>query len=254
MKATKKMSIDFTNESINLINYAKKNYYWANDKRASNSLIINNLVEKVLGCPNSLNDEIVKSLKSLLGHYNLLILNEKQDFILEDYNKKTKALKEIIMLFNAYKIQKDNYYMRKISLGYNRSIIFPNDWVLLNAQDALNSSEAYVVECRNHGKYNIPHFLYLGNNSEMKDGDYTKEFRTKLYEIILNIYPDFQIVLNNQVDLNIIEGKITNSADYEKAPTIGIFKIIDSVQLKKIHECDKKYEPPYGAVVEITTK
>ena len=255
MKTTKKMSIDFSNEAIELINKAKKNYYWTNNKRASNSLVINDLVTKVLGCPNDLSVIIVKSLKSMLGHYNLLLLNEKQNqFLIEDFNKKIELIEGIIMLFNVYETKKDKDYMRKIILGFNRSIVFPSDWIVLNEQDALCSSEAYVVECRNHGKYNIPHFLYLGDDSEMKDGDYTQEFRTKLYEIILNSYQDFKIVLNNQVGLIINEGKIMNSSDYEKSPTIGIFKIINSEQLKKIHEFDKKYEPPYNAVVDIAIK
>ena len=141
--------------------------------------------------------------------------------------------------------------MRKIRLANNRLIVFPTDWVLLNEQDALNSTEGYVVECRNHDQYNIPHFLYLSDDTAMNDGDYTKEFKSKLYESILRVYPDFQIVLNNQIELIITNGKIMNGSEYEKSPTIGIFKIVDSVQLKKIHEFDKKYEPPFGAVVEV---
>lgn len=254
MKATKKMSIDFSTESIDLIEKSKINYFLTNKKKASNSLIVNDLIEKILGCPISLSSEIRKSLNSLVEHYSLLLFNKNNNqFIIEDYNKKIKLLNDIIMLFNIYKTQKEDN-MRKIKLSNNRSIVFPENWILLNKENALKSTEGYVLECRNHDKYSIPHFLYLGDDTAMRDGEYTKEFKSQLFNSILSVYSDFQIILDNQVESVMKNGKIDNYDEYESSPTIGIFKVINSKDLKKMRVFDQRYEPPYGAVVEISNE
>lgn len=254
MKATKKISIDFSTESIDLMEKSKINYFLTNKKKASNSLIVNNLIKKILGCPNSLSVEIIKSLNSLVEHYSLLLFNKNHDrFIIEDYNKKIELLNEIIMLFNTYKTTKEDK-MRKIKLSNNRSIVFPENWIIINKENALKSTEGYVLECRNHEKYNIPHFLILGDEKAMKNGEYTNEFKTNFYKRILDVFPDFQYVLDNQIESVMKNGKIENYDEYESSPTIGIFKVINSEDLKKMRIFDKRYEPPYGAVVEINSE
>lgn len=74
MIKTKKISIDYSSFAVTAIEKAKTEYYNTFAKKASNSLIANFLTENTLGCPLEVKKEIVKSLYSILGHYNLIDL------------------------------------------------------------------------------------------------------------------------------------------------------------------------------------
>ena len=253
MRSTKKISIDFSDESYVLLDQTKLNYFRTNGNKISNSFIVNLLMDNVLGCDAELKNDIINSLENLKGHYNLTLLTfDSNSFLAAKYKTKIETVTNLISLFNKYNIE--NRYkknMKRVKMSGNRVAVFPSDWVILNQNDAPSMTEVYVVECRNHDNYNIPHFVYFGDETAFEDNDYSTVFKDKLYKMILSVYPDFKIVLDNQIDLIIYDGKIMNSLQYEQSPIIGIFKIINSKELNKMREFDKRYKPPYDAVIEI---
>ena len=54
----------------------------------------------------------------------------------------------------------DGQQMQKIPMD-NGFLICPDDWIIVNPEQAESSSYACVVECRNAGKFGLPHLLVL---------------------------------------------------------------------------------------------
>lgn len=80
----KKTSIDFTNESTVLLEKSKNNLQKVSKKKISNSYIVNDLIQSVFGMDNQ---DVIKSLNSLILHYKQLTKNEKNLFLLSEYKK-----------------------------------------------------------------------------------------------------------------------------------------------------------------------
>lgn len=248
----KKISIDFLEESFNLLEEIKKEYNFSTSKKISNSFIVNTLVNNVFGCPAK--NEVVKALKSLQDHYKLMAINNEEAFFREDINSKIENLYSLILLFEKFELNENNTVeqnMRKLKMRGNKNIVFPSNWWVLNESEAIDSSNAYVVACIKHSERNVPHFVFFGDETVFKYNDYTDDFKNKLYKMILHVYPDFSFILEQQANLNYVNGEIINSSQRIHAPTVEIFKIIDSETLKEVRASDTSYNPPYGAFIQI---
>ena len=248
----KKISIDFLEESFNLLEEIKKEYNFSTSKKISNSFIVNTLVNNVFGCPTK--NEVVKALKSLQDHYKLMAINNEEAFFREDINSKIENLYSLILLFEKFELNENNTVeqnMRKLKMRGNKNIVFPSNWWVLNESEAIDSSNAYVVACIKHSECNVPHFVFFGDETVFKYNDYTDDFKNKLYKMILHVYPDFSFILEQQANLNYANGEIINSNQCIHAPTVEIFKIIDSETLKEVRASDTSYNPPYGAFIQI---
>lgn len=251
---TKKISIDFSEESFDLLEEIKKEYNLSTEKKLSNSFIVNTLFINVFSCP--IKSEIVNMLKSLRDHFNLMALNTEEQFFREDINSKIDNLSGLILLFEKFEVNKDvtiEENLRKVKMMGDRNIIFPSDWYVLNESKAENSTNACVVVCRHLNQYDIPIFLYFHNEKNVGTNEYNDSFKSLLYKAIINVYPDFQIILEQQINSICENGKIMNSNQCIQAPTVGIFKIIDSETLKKVRESDGSYNPPYGAFIQLSS-
>ena len=245
----KKTSIDFTNESTVLLEKSKNNLQKVSKKKISNSYIVNDLIQSVFGMDNQ---DVIKSLNSLILHYKQLTKNEKNLFLLSEYKKNIDKLERIIFLFNSYKKEiSQNPKMRTIHLKGNRSINFPSDWIVVNPKSRSQATECYVMECKDSQKTEIPHFLYLGHEDDIINNKYTEEFIRNFHSDVLSVFPDFQIIIDTQIEPIFVDGKIVNESECSKSSHIGIYKIINSNELKGVRRFNSNYQIPYGAVVNI---
>ena len=137
---------------------------------------------------------------------------------------------------------------------YGRTIKIPADWIVLNENDAEEYTDAFVLECSNTRFYGLPHFLmfYDSRAYNMNDkSSYSKDFEKMFYQRVLKVYPEFQIVLDSQVETRVVNGRIEGLEEWGKSPIIAIFPIKTSRDLKRIREQDKDYVPPLGIFVDI---
>ena len=135
--------------------------------------------------------------------------------------------------------------MRKIAIkdGY---LIIPKDWIVVNEDDAEFCRYAGVVECRNHVKYGIPHFVFFTNH------EYGKDYDTDMInEMCCDAWPKFRDIMAQQVEpIRDPEkpGEYLNIKEHLESPYIGHFGIgeVDS-DLRDIEDM------PYGAMIVRTS-
>ena len=253
----KKISIDFTMRSVDLLEQSKVENYESQFK-ISNSFVVNQLIESTLGCPLSLKKEIVKTLNSLLGYYHLQKLTSTNDlpFLREELSEHEKYLENLISIFGGQNHENwpESDKKRLIHMIDGRTIKIPVDWIVLNEDDAEEYTDAFVLECSNTRFYGLPHFLmfYDSRAYNMNDkSSYSKDFEKLFYKRVLKVYPEFQIVLDNQVETRVVNGRIEGLEEWGKAPIIAIFPIKTSEEISRIREWDKDYVPPLGIFVNI---
>ena len=121
-----------------------------------------------------------------------------------------------------------------ISNGY---VVYPENWILLNPEDAAMATYVGVVEVRQK-ELQIPHFLFF---SSEKINQLDSTFFEKINAKCAELYPKFRDVLNRQVPY--IEG--VNEDEFLKSPQIGHFQI----PVQGEDDCFKDHKPPYGAMV-----
>ncbi|SDB68371.1 hypothetical protein [Butyrivibrio sp. INlla16] len=133
--------------------------------------------------------------------------------------------------------------LKKITLqdGY---LICPDDWIVINPEDAQKCLYAGVIECRNGAKYGIPHLLYFCNYRYGRD--YPKGFDEMMERKAVSAYPRFKEILAKQVtpiDDPDNPGMMLNADEWMEAPTIGHFAIYVQGDPTR----PKDYQPPAGA-------
>ena len=135
--------------------------------------------------------------------------------------------------------------MRKIAMedGY---LIIPKDWIVVNEDAAPNCRYAGVVECRNHIKYGIPHFVFFTNAKYGKDYD-----TDAINEMCCKAWPRFKDVIAQQVEpIRDPEkpGEWLNAKEHLASPYIGHFGIDEAdSDLRDIEDM------PYGAMIVRTS-
>ena len=120
--------------------------------------------------------------------------------------------------------RKYGYSNTKLKNGF---AVYPDDWIVLNEEEAENCSYAYVIEMANReGKYNFPHFIFFSDMENVRKLD-----NGKIYSMAIKAYPDFIKVLSMQVDAKFSDPDdkgityLINGDLFKQAPNIGIFKI-----------------------------
>ena len=125
-------------------------------------------------------------------------------------------------------------------------LIIPNDWIIVNPNDAYKHRYAAVLECRNSIKYDIPHFILFC------DYKYGKDYPDDLYDDFIKLcrekWPDFKEKVEDKQISPIKNANGTgyiNAEKYLSAPTIGIFHIWENGD--DYFKTNK--EAPYGAII-----
>lgn len=175
--------------------------------------------------------------------------NDHDPFYANAYKKDILNCEDILRMMNngEYDVledSKEECSMKKIKLQ-NGYLIIPNDWIVVNPDDAKVSSYAYVMECRNHIKYGVPHFIYLSN-----DSNYSSDMENHFRELCRINWDGFVKIeeLENKNKLVADPDNPTeylNMNEYLAAPSMGFFKIEEQGERLRLDG----QEPPYGAMI-----
>lgn len=162
---------------------------------------------------------------------------------LEEQKAQYLTLAKLINDGNHLSVQSSDR-MRKVKLkdGY---LIIPSNWIVLNEDEGNKYAYAGVVECRNSGLYNVPHFVFL---NEYKYGcDYNEELYEYVHSMCIKAWPSFEDIIKKQVKPipnPLKHGDYLNVKEFLEAPTIGHFHLPES---------NETNNPVCGAVI-IRTK
>lgn len=244
--ATSKLTIDLTEKNRETLDKIKT------DQRSSYGTTINELIEVFFNTPESVKKElvefIIQKLKQLYKQ-----MDTTDDFNFKEISEKTQAYINIAALFNNRKSLSANEIdsavtLRKIPMK-NGFLICPEEWIIVNPEEAKDSEYACVLECRNSSKYGIPHFLIFSNCETVKS--YSQLYEESIYRKCCSAYPKFSEILEMQVtpiDDPDNPGLILNTDEWIGAPNIGLF----DVYIQDDPKYGIKYNPPFGARIVIT--
>lgn len=233
MKKYKK-SIDFTTDTINLMENMR-NY----EDYSSYSDLVNTLIMTFSCLPKevkvSMSEMCYSEIKKINQELDKLSVYEwqKKNNILEAYNRIRMFLKQDIL------VEKKESDLRIIDIkdGY---VIIPNDWIIVNEELAKNSRYVGVIEVRNGAKYNMPHFVYFSekpiNRMSQEEDDY-------IDKICIRLYPDYAKALCQYVAPQYnSDGEMINMEEVLAAPVAGHFEIPE-------YRKDENRNYPYDAMV-----
>lgn len=193
--------------------------------------------------PSILNEyhELLKQLE--IYHDNHDIYNESS------CKKEISDCEDILRMMNGgeYDLLNDTEEessMTKIRLQ-NGYLIIPKDWIVVNENAAENSRYAFVMECRNHIKYGVPHFIYLSNEKNYSN-DMEKHFR-ELCRMKWNKFIEIEELekKNKLVPDPDNPKEYLNTKEYLAAPIMGFFPIEEQGETLRLDG----EEPPFGAMI-----
>ncbi|EPB8220769.1 hypothetical protein [Clostridium perfringens] len=217
-----KRSIDFELENFKLLENAKETF-----KANSNNELINYLIRIFLNLKPSVKRNLATICKN---EYEKL---DKETYCSAAFERNEKEItkkqyKNLMEFFldgeKENFIIEENNSMKKIEIQ-NGYVIFPEDWVILNEDDAKNCEYVGVIEVKNGTKYNSPHFLFFSTKpiNELTNND-TK----KLDEKCIKMFSDYQKILNDYIPLKYDEkGEMLNGKEHISGPIPGYFAILD---------------------------
>ena len=177
-------------------------------------------------------------------------MDKSGEFEVEVLSTKIQKYLRIMTFFNnGNEIRSDQIkrepVMKTIPVK-NGTIICPQDWIVVNPDDANASEYAGVVECRNANIYGIPHFLFF---TDVKYANqYDEQELAHIDELCAQKSQQFAKALNNQVSL--IDdpehpGEYLNVKEHLSSPFIGHFHLYEQGD-----PCyPAGYKPPYGAMI-----
>lgn len=128
--------------------------------------------------------------------------------------------------------------MRRVEMRGRAYVIIPDaqDWVVVNEADASRCDYVFVLEARNNLKYGVPHFVYFKNGDSCSNDE--------MVEAVAPVWPRIREIQSMQVTPAYDrDGKFLNMEEWDNAPTIGVFPILDSTDYGRYNEA------PYGAMV-----
>lgn len=112
--------------------------------------------------------------------------------------------------------------MKKILLKHGY-VQYPDNWVAVKNMDPAECDYSGVVEVRNGYKYKCPKFIFFLDHPVV---DLTDEDEEKINKAIIEIFPDFQDIIDDHVEEEYDENyNLLNPKEWDDAPTIGHFSI-----------------------------
>lgn len=131
--------------------------------------------------------------------------------------------------------------MTNISITNGDSVGIPRSWIQLAPQLAKDCSYAGVIEVKNSGLDETPHFVFFSDKQVYELSDEEKE---ALLLLAQNEWAPLADVLNKRVKLKYgPDGGILNYAEYLRSPMVGFFPIPESSEVNRLNPA------PYGAVI-----
>ena len=217
------------------------------DNRWNYGYTINTMISTFGNMPVSVKKYLLGVVKQKLKELNKR-MDVAGDFELGELTKEHVAYDNIAKFLNdgrriTLEDLKSEPSMQKIAMqdGY---LICPEDWKIVNPEDAKKCLYAGVIECRNGSRLGIPHYVYFCNYRY--GSDYPKGFTDRMEKKVASLYPTFKDVLAKQITL--IDdpenpGSYLNADEWMESPTIGHF----AIYIQDDPSYGKNYNPPAGA-------
>lgn len=200
------------------------------------STTINKIISTFCNPPKEIREEIeavlLKARKKALYEYE----NTEDPNFLENLASQIEYCEDYLLLSHRgdYRFYDDSpeksmKELRKVELS-NGYLQIPTDWIIVNPEEIGRRSYAAVLECRNHAKFEIPHFVYLTDFKYARE--YTAAMEEEFYQLCTKKWPRFSEIIKQSEQAKLIEdpdhpGEYLNAEAYFAAPTIGIFAISD---------------------------
>lgn len=246
--AANKLTIDLSERNKEILEKIKT------ERRMPYGNIINNLIDTFCEIPESVKKELLTFIKPRIkALYKEMDVAE--DFLFRDLAMQSQAYIDIATFLNDGRhISIESIETEPTLTKYpvrDGILICPDDWIVLNPEQADVMMYAGVVECRNSenfGKENfgerIPHFVFFSNKKYGKE--YDNYYTDHINKLCVQVWPNFQKVIESQVEpIDDPErpGYQINAEEWMKAPTIGHFSVYEHGD--PIYGTN--YEPPAGA-------
>lgn len=135
--------------------------------------------------------------------------------------------------------------MQKIQIK-DSYLVIPNDWIVLNPEDADDAYYAGVIEVRHHEKYGVPYMVVLLKEKHFYT--YAKNHEEWIYARCQQAWEGFANILSMQVkpvDDPTRPGYKLNEAEWAAAPNIYYYDIYVNDDRKY----GRRYKTPYGAQI-----
>ena len=221
--AAPKLTIDLTDKNRETLEKIKA------EQRSPYGTTINELIDIFCNVPESVKKELLSFIKPKIRDLYRQ-MDAAGDFSFKEISEKTQSYMDIATFLNdgkRFSISEIDSVttMQKIPM-YNGFLICPDDWIIVNPEQAEDATNACVVECRNAGKFGIPHLLVFSNRESVND--YDDIYEESIHRMCCRAYPRFAEILDMQVkpiDDPEHPGLLLNSDEWMKAPNIGLFDI-----------------------------
>lgn len=206
---------------------------------------INYLIDAFADLPETVKEYLVAVCKPKMRQLQEEITNSK-GFKADEIFKQMEAYRKITSylggeVVNAY-LTDATSDVKKINLK-NGYVMCPNNFILLNPEEAENHEYAGVIECRNSSKYGIPHAMFFCDYRYGRE--YPKEFCDMMIQKFCEKFEKFKKIVELQVD-PIYDpdnpGLLLNSDEWMESPEIGFFAVF----VEGDPGYYPNYKPPYG--------
>lgn len=223
-KNIKKMSINMTEDNICLINKLCKNL----DMKYSP--LINHIISVILDMPDDVQKSIIQHCRK---EYIQLqkSLGSDAAYHHQAMQRDMAALVDIAAIISCgdEDITVPQMVHIRMADGY---VTIPDDWIIVNPDDATDSRYVSVIEIRNAAQYDAPHFIYFHKLENISSDE-----ETKIYKLCTQKWDKFSDILS------LSNNALTHCHDlalFSNSPIVGIFPIYSN------HMVDN---PPYGAMI-----
>jgi len=126
--------------------------------------------------------------------------------------------------------------MKRIGMRNGAYLVIPDDWPVINEDDAADCDYASVLEVSNWDKYDVPHFVYFSNDEACS--------HKEMADAVAGVWPQIRDIQIKQIEPAYNkDGVVLNAEEWKKAPIIGVFPIRDSTSFSWGNEA------PFGAMV-----
>lgn len=246
--AGNKLTIDLLEKNREILEKIKA------ENRSPYGATINGLIDTFCTIPNSVKKELLTYIKPKIRNL-YREMDGASEFSFKELSEKAQAYMDIATFLNdgnplsMNEIDNTTTMVRYPMLdGY---LICPDNWIIVNPDEAERSTYAFVIECRNAGEYKIPHLLVFINRKSSYD--YSDLEKKVFLSECCKVYPRFSDILALQVDP--IDdpdhpGCTLNAKEWLEAPNIGYFDIY----VQGDPEFSAGYKPVLGARIVKTTE
>ena len=177
--------------------------------------IINDCISLLLNTSKEYRDTLSKIAYSKIREFNPNSIREQA--LEEDIDKWRELYTFLTHNRGLYEKPKE-FVRHDFSDGY---IIVPSDWIFLDPNAVNNEFYKYptIIEFRNGGLYNLPHFFFIGQSPSLTSG-----MEDEYIRMACEKYPPLNDIMPLVVEPIMSNGKMLNEDIFMNAPQPGFFK------------------------------